>query len=751
MNLLGTTMNQFWVRISDNRRKYSDIMIENTTHTEVKDSFTRIASATSSQSVTHQHTNAFQFNYEGNFIPVSSVDPYLQDTRPEEMDYISNSLDKTGVAPLPLKEDSLKNESTNKSLCSSHRITSSVQMKNHPLRKSTSGFESESSKARSDKATISQQDSSRMSLKNSQKQGVKSKKTTEVKFKLDSCENILDIESNCKETTFSANINDLKSGDFDIEALDNKNVFPTKLGAEGETIEGKDNFPPHNKMYPVSSETEDYHSDVTSYLEDTIRKINKISKGKKILNLINGELVLSDRIPTSSNQYDEIDDTWIKFISEGNITNSGIGRLEDVHNSSKFISEVGTPTFGIRKIHGHISQKGIFSHGLENAETKKDELFSRCGLNRLVKENDIKFQDKAIQQIEPVSPNKTYDTMTTSEANIASSDVDLMTLNINNYDLYGNSDLFQWKENSDTLMSDVKSRSSKSSISSNVNCQVKEDRQYDDTVKHMIMGCCPECKTNPYSYKYVVYNIPEEENNKRNLFEKNIGECLLKHENAFLRSPERKTEKVGKVFVSNPLNRKPPCSETDRQDHFSSGSDSLAYGLHKNVFKKFNPRSLLMFQTPASRNRFRPWEGDKNVDKSSKVLLENGSREFLKKSNAKEILKETHDDENPLISHENKSSETLISNSVFKYSNLSSSLEWQSFFERTFKTGSSNSCGTEDCRELMGHTQLKNVPKNLPSKLAALGRNGESFLHYWTNNRKKTDAKKSLCNKIKTA
>ncbi|GBO17387.1 hypothetical protein AVEN_212463-1, partial [Araneus ventricosus] len=618
MNLLGTTMNQFWVRISDKRRKYSDITIENTIHTEVKDSFTRIPSATSSQSVTHQHTNAFQLNYEGNFIPVSSVDPYLQDMKPEEMDYISDSLDKAGVAPLPLKEDSLKNKSTNKSFCSCHRITSSVQMKNHPLRKSTSGFERKSSEARSDKPTISQQDSSRTSLKNSQKQGVKSRKTKEVKFKLDSCENILDIESICKETTYLANINDLKSGDFDIEALDNKNVFPTKLGAEGETIEGKDNFPSHNKMYPVSSEIQDYHSDVTSYLENMIRKINRISKGKKILNLINGELVLSYRIPTSSNQYDEMDDTWTKFISEGNNTTYGMGHLEDVANNTwKFISEVGIPTFGLRKIDEGISQKGMISHGLENAETKKDELFSRCGLNRLVIENDIKFQDKAIKQIEPVSTNKTYDTMTTSEANIASSDVDLMTLNLNNYDLYGNSDLFQWKENSDTLLSDVKSRSSKSSTLSNANYQVKEDRQYDDTVKHMIMGYCPECRTNPYSYKYVVYNIPEEENNKRNLFQKNIGECLLKYENAVWRSPERKTEKVGKIFVSNPLNRKPPCAETDRQDHFSSRSDSLAYGLHKNVFKKFNPRSLLMFQTPSSRNRIRPWEGAKKVDKSS--------------------------------------------------------------------------------------------------------------------------------------
>ncbi|GBO41433.1 hypothetical protein AVEN_149137-1 [Araneus ventricosus] len=501
MNLLGTTMNQFWVRISDKRRQYSDIMIENTIHTEVKDSFTRIASATSSQSVTHQHTNTFQLNYEENFIPVLSIDPYLQDTRHEKMDYISNSLDKKGTAPLPLKEESLQNESTNKSFCSSHRITSSVQMKNHPLRKSTSGFERESSKARSDKATKSQQDSSRTSLKNSQKQGMKSKKTREVKFKVDSCENILDIESICKETTYSTNINGLKSGDFDIEALDNKNVFPRKLGTKGETIEDKDNFPPHNKMYPVSSDIEDYHSDVTSYLENMIRKINRISKGKKILNLINGELVLSDRIPTSSNQYDGNDDTWTKFISEGNTTTYGMGHLEDVaNNTSKFISEVGTPTFGIRKIDEYNHQRGIISHGLENAETKKDELFSRCGLNRLVKENDIKFQDKAIKQIEPVSTNKTYDTMT----NIASSDVDLMTLNLNNYDLYGNSDLFQWKENSDTLMSDVKRKSSKSSISSSENCQVKEDIQYDDTVKHMIMGCCPECKTNPYSYKYVV-------------------------------------------------------------------------------------------------------------------------------------------------------------------------------------------------------------------------------------------------------
>ncbi|CAL1296216.1 unnamed protein product, partial [Larinioides sclopetarius] len=300
------------------------------------------------------------------------------------------------------------------------------------------------------------------------------------------------------------------------------------------------------------------------------------------------------------------------------------------------------------------------------------------------------------------------------EENITSSEVNLIALNLNNYDLYGNSDLWRWNENSDTLTYDIKSTSSKSSMLSNWNHQLQDYRQCDATVKHMVIGCCPDCKPGPYTYKYVVYNILEGENNKRSLFEKNIGECLLRYENSVLISPEKKTEKVGNVPVSNPLNRKLPCSELNGQDHFSGNSDFQAFRLHKNVFKKFNPRTLLMLPTPSYKNRIRRWEGAKKAGKSSEDLLGNGSREFLKKANSKEIEKETRDDGSPLIPLENKSSENLCSN-------LSSSMDWQSIFERTFKTENLKTRGAEGRLDLIKHTQLIKAPKNFPSKISALG------------------------------
>ncbi|KAF8777079.1 hypothetical protein HNY73_014002 [Argiope bruennichi] len=749
MNTLGTTINQFWERIFDKRRRYSDITIE--------ENFMKTPSGTSVQSITNQRLNYLPLNYEGNFNPDLTFSPYFQDVTPIEMDYISDSVVKTGKKPLHLKINSLKKESANKCFYHSHRITSAAQMKNHPLRKSTSGFQRQSSEGRNDKTKISQQNSSQLSLENLENSGVKSKK---VIFGLNSCKNIPSIRSIYKENMFSIPINDLTSGDFDKEPFDNKHDSSMKIETEeGEIAEGEDNFPEHYKIYPVSTQMEDNDIDVTSYLKDMIRKINRLSKGKKILELINDELVLSDGVPSSSNQYDKRDDTWIKFISEDKTIKYCTRNVEDdVTNSSpKFLSESKTTNFG-NNIEG-ISKNGI---RFENSEIKNEELFSKYALDDLVKEDDIKFQDKTIKRVGPVPTNKIYKAIAKSEKNISSTENNLMTLNINNYDFHGDSDLWEWKVKSDIIIPDVKTGSNKNSKKSIKNFQVKADdpivekrnpMEKMEKPEHMIMGCCEECMPKPYSYKYVVYNIPRQEENGTNLFEKNIGKGFLKYENAVLESPVKNTEKIENIFESSSLNRKPCCSKTDRQDRFSSSVDSLAYGLHKNVFKKLNPRSLL-FQTPASKNRIRVWEGVKKECKSSEILLENGSREFLKKTSARQLIKEIHDDENPLISLENKSSESLISKSIFKYADLSSSVEWQSFFGRTFKTESVNECGTEDCLELTKHTQFMSMPKNLPPKLSALGRSSESFLQNWINSRKKTEVQKSmkkLCNKIRNA
>ncbi|CAL1296217.1 unnamed protein product, partial [Larinioides sclopetarius] len=48
-------------------------------------------------------------------------------------------------------------------------------------------------------------------------------------------------------------------------------------------------------------------------------------------------------------------------------------------------------------------------------------------------------------------------------------------------------------------------------------------------------------------------------------------------------------------------------------------------------------------------------------------------------------------------------------------------MDWQSIFERTFKTENLKTRGAEGRLDLIKHTQLIKAPKNFPSKISALG------------------------------
>ncbi|GFY41113.1 hypothetical protein TNIN_419151 [Trichonephila inaurata madagascariensis] len=103
-------------------------------------------------------------------------------------------------------------------------------------------------------------------------------------------------------------------------------------------------------------------------------------------------------------------------------------------------------------------------------------------------------------------------------------------------------------------------------------------------------------------------------------------------------------------------NRKSSSKASDRKAHFSG---RLTYRSHKKVFKKFNLRSLLLFQIPTSTSRIRRLENAEESDKSSNSSVKDGSGKISGKKDVEDSTKELCDDESSLISHSNKSSDTL--------------------------------------------------------------------------------------------
>ncbi|GFY15654.1 uncharacterized protein TNCV_1283021 [Trichonephila clavipes] len=388
------------------------------------------------------------------------------------------------------------------------------------------------------------------------------------------------------------------------------------------------------------------------YLEDLISKVNKIARGKNILSLVNDELVLNGQNFLSLQENEMNDKDFLSYNVETDIT-----ALEKISFDKYEMDSM--------KNENENSTKYIFQNQLITPKTISSSF---------VEENEIKLEYRHAKHMWPMIIRDKFgrefkynEDNSTTENNLTVSDSnEAFTMKKYNQDDIKNLWFPKKEESSLNLLSDSCQQIvelSNNEIATIDNNFLNRDSLFNrekilshnfENPFHWLLGCCSKCELSQNVNKRIIYNAPP----LTNIVKENERRGFLKCENGIVELPEKlpRNKVPNMLLETGPQNRKSSSKASDRKAHFSG---HLTYRSHKKVFKKFNLRSLLLFQIPTSTSRIRRLENAEESDKSSNSSVKDESGEISGKKDVEDSTKEMCDDESSLISHSNKSSDTL--------------------------------------------------------------------------------------------
>ncbi|GIY20404.1 uncharacterized protein CDAR_285431 [Caerostris darwini] len=664
--------------------------------------------------VVNRCLDSYQCSEEPNLIPfyIDANDEHFQN---HGFDHILDSLLNPEEISLFSTKESSEMDTFNKKILGTrtnlrHRITTAAEMKNHPLTKSSNGFISEGVCNETDENEAKSQKHS----PNVEYQKSKIKKLKFVKFELNECEeecnvyNNIDIEPHTLNKKTNSSLNISNEGDCTREIPNIRNGYLSKTETDV-ILEGDNRFlaKDETNIFPSTTEN-DHQPDAISYLQNMITKVNTITKGKKVLSLLNGELILDDKVFSSQKENELCCNVHHNVVPE-NFFDETIIVKEDSKN------EFNLPAI--------VKNKLLLPKKFSNIFSTKD---------------GSKLNYLSDGHIWPMLFNKTF-RVPKCVKTVMQTRENLLLLNPDQSGLYNNSDSWVLNEsNNFTLMSDsstLTSETSRLTISTFEN--LKETHPRSDGISSpersgkffsTVLGCCSECKVFQNINKSVVYNVPSLKSNEYTKGQRS------KDEDDFL-----KCEKavVSTEVEPDPASQNLRNKESVRKVHFSDSTECVAYESHKKVFKKFNPRSLLLFQTTTSRNRIGQPYDVKESDKSPRILVKDGGEEILEGKNIAGFKKETYGDEDSLISHRNKSADNLF---------IHDSMWPDSSFSVNMKENDNlvSKCDSDDNLKLLKTTDLLDAARNLPSKIVVLGRHAETAIRRWSARKIRSETKISM-------
>ncbi|GFR14192.1 uncharacterized protein TNCT_85771 [Trichonephila clavata] len=672
----------------------------------------------------------------------------------DDLDYTLDTLHVVDEVPLsdsfrgckPLNRMNPKDDSNN---C--YRTMTATQI-NHPLRLNLNGFVGEYA---DDENSKDLQKFAHSSLHNVNFKDTKIKTSESLESELNrngessAIENYYEnVVQETSKKILKNKLNIMASGASEI--LEDFEISSIKYEMESNvTFESDKRF---NSPFIIGDEVQNIpppinnnQTDSIIYLEGLISKVNKIARGKNILSLVNDELVLNGQNFLSLKENERNDKTVLSCNVATDVT-----ALEEI-SFDKYEMDV-------MRNENENSTKYIFKNQLIVPETFPSSF---------AEENEIKFEYRPAKHMWPLIIRDKFgrefkynrDNSTAENNLTVSYTKEAFTMKKYNQDDIKNLWFPKKEESSLNLLSDSCQQIvelSNNEIATIDNNLLNRDSLFssENTLSHnfenpfhWLLGCCSECELYQNVNKRIIYNVPP----LKNIVEENERRGFLKCESGIVglseKLPRNKVQNM--LLEKGPQNRKSSSKASDRKAHFSG---RLTYRSHKKVFKKFNLRSLLLFQIPTSTSRIRRLESAEESDKSSNSSVKDGSREILGKKDVEDSTKELCDDESSLISHSNKSSDTLLSSFTHRPPSFHFSKVSPISDEGSIEIENLSSVCMEDGLKLINRSELLDFKKNFISKISGLGRHAETTFQRWSFNRTKSEAKASmrkLCAKIK--
>ncbi|GFU25943.1 uncharacterized protein NPIL_102961 [Nephila pilipes] len=547
----------------------------------------------------------------------------------------------------------------NNSSCS-YRTLTATQMINHPLRISSNGFIDEYVDDKISEENTSLQSLSHSNLEYSFVTDPKIKKMGSLESELSIHVESNEIKNNNENISqinniFKHRLNITNDG-FERETLEILDVSSMKGESESNASFESDKKSPssfvcRDESQTISSPVIHIRSDSYLYLVDLIKNVNKVAKGKNVLSLVNDELILGGQTFQSSKENERRDKICLSHNSKTSV------KISEETNFDKC-------EIDFERNENEDSRKSLF----------KNQLFiPNTILNPFMENSEIQFKDMPIENAWPTMTAKSFgrvlkcnkDNFTGKSSLTVSDPKETFVMKKHNRKEIKNLCFEKKMEKSLKLREDLCRQSlelpnneikTTDEIFFNTN-EISKKNNVSHNFEHSfhwLMGCCSECSLYQNVNKRIIYNVPPltevVEESERKSFPEFESEIVILSE----KLPCKKGKNM--LLETSSQSRKSSSKASNRKALFS---DHLTYRLHKKVFKKFNPRSLLLFHIPTSSRWIRRMgRADERV-KSSNSSVKNGSKEHLEKKDAEDSTKELCDDESLLISHINKSSDTL--------------------------------------------------------------------------------------------